>query len=97
MAKRRKLDPATEKPTCKSDIDRYYIVSYTKLYGTPEQRQEMKEFIKSHTVERTSQLTKKPYTDIQLKACREKFCELFFPQFNTPKGKRTFFDEVDDL
>ena len=84
--KKPKLNPQTEKPTCKSDIDKAYIVAYTKLYGTPEQREAMKACIKGHTVERVSQLTKKPYKDIELKPVRDKFCELFFPQFNVKAG-----------
>ena len=96
-AKKPKLDPKTQKPEKKGDIDKMYIVEYTKLYGTPEQRAEMKACIKEHTVERTSQLTKKAYSDIELKAVRDKFCDLFFPEFNTKKGKKDFFDLVDEL
>lgn len=95
--KKVKLDPATDKPEKKGDIDKMYIVEYTKLYGTPEQRAAMKECIKAHTVERVSQLTKKTYQDIELKEVRDKFCELFFPQFNAKAGKKSFFDLVDEL
>lgn len=95
--KRPKLDPATQKPEKKSDIDKWYIVNYTKLYGNDAQKLEIKECIKEHTVERTSQLTKQPYNDIELKAVRDKFCEIFFPQFVEKKGKKGFFDLVDEL
>lgn len=96
-AKKPKLDPKTQKPEKKGDIDKVYIVEYTKLYGTPEQRSIMKDCIKAHTVERVSQLTKKAYKDIELKAVRDQFCELFFPEFNTKKGAKDFFDLVDEL
>ena len=94
-----KLDPATQTPEKRGDIDKAYIVAYTKLHGTPEQRAEMKQFILDHTVERTSQLTKQPYKDIQLKEVRNKFCELFFPKLaETKKGNdKGFFDLVDEL
>ena len=48
-------------------------------------------------MERVSQLTKKAYKDIELKAVRDQFCELFFPEFNTKKGAKDFFDLVDEL
>ena len=70
---------------------------YTKLYGSEEQRAKMKKCIQDHTVERTSQLTKKTYKDIELKAVRDKFCELFFPNLVQKKGKKSFFDLVDEL
>ena len=97
MATKKKLDPAVDIPEKKGDIDKYYIVKYTKLHGTPEQRAEIKKCITEHTVTRTSQLTKKDYQDIELKAVRDKFCEYFFPQFVEKKGKTTFFDLVDEL
>ena len=95
--KKSKLNPQSEKPTCKNDIDKVYIVEYTKLFGTPEQREIMKKCIKDHTVTKVSQLTKKPYQDIELKAVRDQFCELFFPQFNVKSGAKSFFDLVDEL
>ena len=97
MAKRAKLDPKVDKPEKKSDIDKYFIVEYTKLHGTPEQRAEIKKSIAEHTVTRVSQLNKKEYQDIELKAVRDKFCEVFFPQFVEKKGKKGFFDLVDEL
>lgn len=95
--KKPKLNPLTEKPTKKGDIDKAYIVAYTKAYGDAKQRKTMKECILAHTVERVSQLTKEPYKDIELKVVRDKFCELFFPQLNEKKGSKSFFDEVDEL
>ena len=95
--KKPKLDPATQTPEKKGDIDKMFIVAYTKLHGTEAQRAEMKKCIQEHTVERVSQLTKKPYKDIELKAVRDKFCEMFFPQFVEKKGKKDFFDLVDEL
>lgn len=95
--KKVKLDPAVDKPEKKGDIDKLYIVGYTKLHGTPEQRAEIKKCIQEHTVTRVSQLTKKEYQDIELKAVRDKFCEIFFPQFVVKKGKKGFFDLVDEL
>lgn len=92
-----KLDPATDKPAKKGDIDKNYMVQYAKLFGTPEQRAELKKCIKEHTVEKLSKLTGNTYKDIELKVVRDKFCELFFPQFIEKKGKRSFFDEVEDL
>ncbi len=97
MAKKAKLDPRTEKPTCLSDIDKYYVVEYTKLNGTPEQRAKIKEVIKKNTVERISQLTKKPYKDVKMKEVRQVFCGLFFKPLVEKKGKETFEDLVDDL
>ena len=97
MATKVRLDPLTDKPTKKGDITKNYMVRYAKAYGTPEQRAELKQFIKEHTVEKESKLTHSTYKDIELKACREKFCELFFPELVEKKGKRTFFEEVEDL
>lgn len=94
--KKRKLDPNVDKPTCKSDIDKYYVVAYTKLHGTPEQRAAIKKVIKENTVERISQLTKKPYKDVKMKAVREVFCGFFFDSLNAKK-KTSFEDEVDSL
>lgn len=97
MAAKKKLDPAVDIPERKGDIDKNYIVKYAKLHGTPEQRAELKDCILKNTVTRTSQLTKKDYQDIKLKAVRNKFCELFFPQFVEKKGKKSFFELVDEL
>lgn len=97
MAKKAKLDPRTEKPICLSDIDKYYVVEYTKLNGTPEQRAKVKEAIKKNTVERISQLTKKPYKDVMMKEVRQVFCGEFFPALVEKKGKATFDDLVDEL
>ena len=96
-AKKPKLNPVSETPTKKSDIDKMYIVEYTKLHGTPEQREKIKKAIQENTVERTSQLTKQKYKDIKLKEVREVFCGIFFPQLNTKKAKKDFFDLVDEL
>lgn len=95
--KKVKLDPATDKPEKISDIDKLYIVEYTKLHGNEEQRAIIKKCIQEHTVERVSQLTKKAYKDIELKAVRDKFCEVFFPALVEKKGKKGFFDLVDEL
>ena len=97
MAKRLKLDPKTQEPTCLSDIDKYYVVEYTKLNGTPEQRAKIKEVIKKNTVERISQLTKKPYKDVKMKEVRQVFCGEFFKALVEKKGKGTFEDLVDEL
>lgn len=95
--KKKKLDAAVDVPTCKSDIDKYYVVEYTKLHGTPEQRAAVKEVIQKNTTEKTSQLTKKPYMDVNMKEVREVFCGFFFPHLNTKKGKKTFDDLLDEL
>lgn len=95
--KKIKLDPKVDKPEKRGDIDKEFIVEYTILYGTPDQRAAIKKCIKEHTVERTSQLTKKPYKDIELKPVRNKFCELFFPKLIEKKTKGGFFDLVDEL
>ena len=95
--KKPKLDPSSEVPTKKSDIDKIYIVEYTKLHGTPEQRAEMKQCIKDNIVIRTSKLTHEDYQDILLKNVRDKFCDIFFPQLNVKKGSKSFFDLVDEL
>ena len=93
-----KLDAAKgELPEKKSDIDKMYIVQYTKLHGTPEQRAAIKQLIKDNTEEKMSQLTKKTYQDVRIKPIRDKFCDFFFPQFNTKKAAKTFFDLVDEL
>ena len=97
MAKKAKLDARTEKPTCLSDIDKYYVVEYTKLNGTPEQRAKIKEVIKKNTVERISQLTKKPYKDVKMKEVRKAFCKEFFKSLVKEKGKITFDDLLDEL
>ncbi len=97
MAKKAKLDAKTEKPSCLSDIDKYYVVEYTKLNGTPEQRAKMKQVIQDNTVERVSQLTKKPYKDVKMKEVRKEFCKMFFKSLVQEKGKITFEDLVDSL
>ena len=86
-----------DKPTKRADIDKVYIVEYTKINGTPEQRKAIKEAIQKHTVERVSQLTKKKYKDVELKAVRDLFCDLFFPELNVKAGKKGFFDLVNEL
>ena len=95
--KKIKLDPKVDKPERRGDIDKMYIVQYTKLYGNKDQRAAMKQCIQENTETRISQLTKKPYTDIKLKVVRNKFCELFFPELMEKKGKKKFFDIVDEL
>lgn len=95
--KKKKLDPATERPEKKGDIDKFYIVEYTKLFGTKEQKATIKKIINENTVERTSQLTKEVYKDINLKTVRDAFCDMFFPELNTKKGKKDFFDLVNEL
>ena len=95
--KKAKLDPKTEKPTCLSDIDKYYVVEYTMLNGTPQQRSKIKKVIQANTEERISQLTKKPYKDVKMKEVRKVFCEEFFPALVAKKGKKTFEDLVNDL
>jgi len=95
--KKKKLDPATEKPEKKGDIDKVYIVEYTKLYGTPEQRAAMKKCIMENKKKQISKLTGKEYEDIQIKPVRDLFCEMFFPQFTAKKPKKNFFDLVDEL
>ena len=98
MTKKPKLDPATQTPQKKSDIDKMYIVEYTKLHGTSKQKEDLKKFIKEHTVEKTNHLTGKPYKDIELKEVRTEFCKMFFPQFVDKKNnKKSFFDLVDEL
>ncbi len=94
--KKRKLDPNVDKPTCRSDIDKYYVVAYTKLHGTPEQRAAIKQVIKENTVEKMSQLTKKPYNDVKMKAVREVFCGFFFPSLNVKK-KANFDEDLESL
>ena len=95
--KKRKLDPNVDVPTCKSDIDKYYVVAYTKAHGTPEQRAKIKEVIKNNTVERISNFNKKPYKDVNMKEVREEFCKFFFSHLNTKKVKKEFDALVDEL
>ena len=96
MAKKAKLDPKTEKPTCLSDIDKYYVVEYTLLNGTPEQRAKIKKAIQDNTVQHTSQLTKKPYTDVKMKEVRQVFCQEFFKHLVEKKNKKSAFDDLVD-
>ena len=95
--KKRKLDPNVDVPTCKSDIDKYYVVAYTKAHGTPEQRAAVKTAIKNNTVEKISNFTKKPYSDVKMKEVREVFCDFFFPHLNAKKAKKAFDVLVDEL
>ena len=95
--KKKRLDPNVDVPTCKSDIDKYYVVAYTKLHGTPEQRAAIKQVIKDNTVEKISNFTKKPYNDVKMKAVRQKFCEFFFSYLNDKKSGKKFEDELDEL
>lgn len=97
MAKKAKLDAKTQVPSCLSDIDKYYVVEYTKIHGTPEQRAEIKQVIQDNTVERISQLTKKPYKDVKMKEVRKAFCKIFFKSLVKEKGKVTFDDLLDEL
>ncbi len=86
-----------ELPLKKGEIDKFYIVEYTKANGTAAQRAEIKKLIKENTVERMSALTGKPYLDIKIKPVRDKFCEFFFPQFLEKKAAKTIFDLADEL
>lgn len=95
--KKRKLDPNVDVPTCKSDIDKYFVVAYTKAHGTPKQRADVKAAIKKNTVEKISNFTKKPYTDVKMKEVREVFCDAFFPHLNAKKSKVNFDKLVDEL
>ena len=96
--KKRKLDPRTEVPTCKSDIDKVYVVEYTKLHGTAEQRALIKKTILENMEDKVSQLTKEPYKSIKMGKVREVFCAEFFPQLNDKKnGKKTFIALLDEL
>lgn len=93
-----KLDAAKgEVPEKRDQIDKYYVVAYTKMHGTPEQRKAIKKVIQENTVERISNFTKKPYTDVKMKAVRDLFCEYFFPKLNDKPGTTTFDDELNDL
>ena len=85
-------------PEKKSDIDKMYVLEYTKLNGTPEQRARIKECIKKNTVERVSPLTQKPYMDVKMGEVRKVFCDEFFKNLNKKeKATKTFFDLVDEL
>jgi len=95
--KKAKLDATKETPTRLIDIDKYYVVEYTKLHGTPEQRAAIKKVIKENTVERISNFTKGPYSDVKMKEVRKVFCGFFFPKLVEPKGASTFDDLVDEL
>lgn len=95
--KKRKLDPNVDVPTCKADIDKYFVVAYTKLHGTLEQRAAVKKAILDNTVEKISNFTKEPYKDVKMKNVREVFCDCFFPHLNVKKGKESFDDMLNDL
>ena len=95
--KKKRLDPNVDVPTCKSDIDRFYVVAYTMTHGTPEQRAEIKEVIKKNTVEKLSNFNKKPYKDVKMKEVREVFCKHFFPHLNAKKAKEDFMSMVEKL
>ena len=84
-------------PEKKIDIDKYYVVAYTKAKGTPEQRAAIKKVIQENTVERISNFTKKPYKDVKMGAVRQLFCSYFFPKLNEKAGAKTFEDELDEL
>lgn len=93
-----KLDAAKgEIPEKRDQIDKYFVVAYTKLHGTPEQRKAIKKVIQKNTVERISNFTKKPYTDVKMKEVRDLFCEYFFQKLNDKPGTKTFDDELNDL
>ena len=70
VTKKRKLDPNVDVPTCKSDIDKYYVVAYTKAHGTPEQRAAVKAAIKKNTVEKISNFTKKLLGSGEMSQCK---------------------------
>ena len=94
----KKLDFAKgDIPEKRSDIDKFYVIAYTKAKGSAEQRKAIKEVIKNNTVERISQLTKKPYTDVKMKEVRDVFCDYFFPHLNERPGEKTFEDMLDEL
>ena len=95
--KKRRLDPNADVPTCKADIDKYYVVAYTKLHGTPEQRAAVKKVIQDNTVEKISNFTKKPYKDVKMKEVREVFCDFFFSHLNAKKGKDDFDVLLNEL
>ena len=97
MGKKAKLNAKTQEPTQLSDIDKYYVVEYTALNGTPEQRALIKKTIQENTVEHISQLTKKPYKDVKMKEVRQVFCKEFFPKLVAKKGGPSFEDLVDAL
>ena len=93
-----KLDAAKgEVPEKRDQIDKYYVVAYTKMHGTPEQRAAIKKVIKENTVERISNFTKKPYTDVKMKAVRDMFCEYFFPKLNDKPADKTFIEDLEEL
>jgi hypothetical protein len=96
MSKAR-LDATKDTPEKRDQIDKYYVVAYTKLHGTPEQKAAIKKCIKDNTVERISNFTKKPYTDVKMKEVRNLFCSFFFPSLNDKPGTKTFDDLLDDL
>ena len=95
--KKKRLDPNVDVPTCKSDIDKFYVVAYTMAHGTPAQRAAIKEVIKKNTVEKISNFTKKPYEDVKMKEVREVFCGFFFQHLNAKKVKEDFNSLVDKL
>ncbi len=100
MAKRLKLDPKTDKPTCLSDIDKNYVIEYTKLHGTPEQRAEIKKVMLENVKEGKSNFNGKPYKDIKMKAVRRVFVKAFFPALDPDerkKGSKTILDKINEL
>lgn len=84
-------------PEKRDQIDKYYVVAYTKLHGTPEQKANIKKCIQENTVERISNFTKKPYTDVKMKAVRNLFCSYFFDYLNDKPGTKSFDDLLNDL
>lgn len=83
-------------PTEKAQIDKYYVVAYTKANGTPAQRAAIKKVILDNTVERISNFTKKPYKAVNMGEVRKVFCDFFFPKLNEKKST-SFIDELDEL
>lgn len=85
-----------EIPTKREQIDKYYVVAYTKAHGTPEQRAAIKNVILENTVERISNFTKEPYKAVNMGKVRDLFCDYFFPKLNEKK-ETSFEDELSDL
>ena len=94
------LNPLTEAPTNKTQITKAFMIAYiTSGKATPEQIKEFKKVVKDNQKEFTSKLTNKTYEDIDIKAVREKFCDMFFPQLNIKKVKKgkSFTDIILEL
>lgn len=97
MAKRIKLNPATDAPTSRNDLSLDYMLGYVALNGSDEDKKWYIKLVEKNTEMKDCALPKaqgKKVSTTKQAVVREAFCERFFPQFCNKNEKLSYLDKV---